>query len=431
MPRAPRLPALKADGASQTAAVAIALAQLRSAPAWAADVAAADLCMHKPPFGLRDSLGRVKGILWNVLPHRNASAGGSLGTVRDSQGNATAASAGSSASNGNDDSDGLIMSNNGRQLGSGAVRTPDNETEALEACLLLARVFRRVTGRPRPMMYGTCAVVGSSGGLTGSGQGPAIDAHDAVYRFNTAPLGEPYLADVGNRTTIWVASHVPWRSQARRLVARPKPLEAEGAALYCFNPWLGACHVDALGGKRLGVTSPLLISPALAAAMMQIQVALGGKSGGVLRPSTGLMGIGVALASCARVSLFGFGNDTDPVMQGHCNHYYDCRTNQTNYFAGRMGYHDWHGQWKVLAALIDIGAVRYVPPTGKPNTFHRPPPRAGQKASGGRAARRGGGGRSAATGIAAASGRRMNLTSLRPAGALRKGTKSGKPPAAV
>jgi hypothetical protein len=143
----------------------------------------------------------------------------------------------------------------------------------------------------------------------------------------------------------------------------------EAAALYCFNPWLGACHVDALGVAGKYGSRPHVINPLLAASLMQIQAAVGGRSGGVLRPSTGLVGVGLALASCARVSLFGFGNDTDPRMQGHCNHYYDCRTNQTNYFAGRMGYHDWHGQWRVLSSLIELGAINYVPPTGEPNRF--------------------------------------------------------------
>ena len=68
--------------------------------------------------------------------------------------------------------------------------------------------------------------------------------------------------------------------------------------------------------------------------------------------------------------------------------YYDCRTNQTNYFAGRMGYHDWHGQWRALAALINLGAIEYVAPTGAPNTFLKAKPT--KPAGGGRgAARRG------------------------------------------
>ena len=63
--------------------------------------------------------------------------------------------------------------------------------------------------------------------------------------------------------------------------------------------------------------------------------------------------------NCERVTLFGFGNDSDATMQGHCNHYYECRTNQTNYFAGRMGYHDWHAQWRVLSDWVATGVVSY------------------------------------------------------------------------
>jgi hypothetical protein len=392
MPRAPRLPSLHAETGSRQAALAIALARVRASAAWTADVGEAELCMHHPPFGLRDQSARIKGILWNAIPRHNTSGDASNATMLRS-------------------SDGLLVS--GRRLAGGgaAARPPENETEMLQACLQLAQLFKRITGRPSRVHHGSCAVVGSSGGLTGSGQGALIDAHDAVYRFNNAPVGGPYQVDVGNRTSVWVASHVPWRGQARRvaaLTASRGTASEESAALYCFNPWLGACHVDAMGGKRLGVQAPLLISPALVTAMMQIQITSGGKSGGVVRPSTGLMGVGLALASCARVSLFGFGNDSDPGMQGHCNHYYDCRTNQTNYFAGRMGYHDWHGQWRALAALIELGAMRYHPPTGKPNTFQARPP--APKPLSGRAARRGAAAavaRATATtaAIAAASGR--------------------------
>uniref|UniRef100_A0A7S1XAX2 beta-galactoside alpha-(2,6)-sialyltransferase n=1 Tax=Tetraselmis chuii TaxID=63592 RepID=A0A7S1XAX2_9CHLO len=49
--------------------------------------------------------------------------------------------------------------------------------------------------------FSTCAVVGSSSTLKGSGQGRDIDAHTAVIRFNDAPT-RTYQADVGSKTTI-------------------------------------------------------------------------------------------------------------------------------------------------------------------------------------------------------------------------------------
>ena len=194
MPRAPKLPALHADASSRSAALALALAKVRSSPAWTTDVSETNLCMHHPPFGLRDTASRIKGILWNALPRRNSSEAGSRGGGGAGR-NATKMIV----------EDGLVVS--GRRLAG--PRVPENETEMLEACLQLARLFKRITGRPTRPHHGTCAVVGSSGGLAGSGQGGLIDAHDAVYRFNSAPVGGPYEADVGNRTSVWVASHVP------------------------------------------------------------------------------------------------------------------------------------------------------------------------------------------------------------------------------
>ena len=56
-------------------------------------------------------------------------------------------------------------------------------------CAVLAATLKRRAGRfsSRPS-YSSCAVVGSSGGLLGASSGKAVDEHEAVFRFNDAPV---------------------------------------------------------------------------------------------------------------------------------------------------------------------------------------------------------------------------------------------------
>ena len=74
-----------------------------------------------------------------------------------------------------------------------------------ELCTLFYERLKRVTVARPPARFRSCALVGSGGILSGSGSGAAIDAHEAVIRFNDAPL-KGFTRDVGNRTTIRVVS---------------------------------------------------------------------------------------------------------------------------------------------------------------------------------------------------------------------------------
>ena len=42
-----------------------------------------------------------------------------------------------------------------------------------------------------------------------------------------------------------------------------------------------------------------------------------------------------------------------------CDHYWECRHAQRRYFGGRLGNHDWHGQWRVISALAARRVVAF------------------------------------------------------------------------
>ena len=299
--------------------------RLTVAPAFLADEKNhSALCATKPPFGLASDRGQLEAALRVGLNvSKNASA----------------------------------ALNAGRSL--------------QQICLHLAAVLeRRTVGwsskRGVAALYRSCAVVGSGGGLQGSGHGARIDRADAVFRFNNAPVAG-FGADVGNRTTFMVGSHKPWITGVSRSGNRnEKPTPSSPGphqVLYCFNAWLGSCFHAAL---HLGITRyPLMVNPLLVG-RMQDEQRLSGATGRYVRPTTGLMGIGLALSLCSQTTLFGFGNATDPSEAASCLHYWvppeacgwnqsraegNLMTgwNQSRYFSGRMGNHDWHAQWRVLS----------------------------------------------------------------------------------
>ena len=67
-----------------------------------------------------------------------------------------------------------------------------------------------------------------------------------------------------------------------------------------------------------------------------------------------MLGVAAALSGCDDVHLFGFANDSNVAATSTCNHYYDCRYNQSRYFSGKMGHHDWHAQWRLLSNLVAL-----------------------------------------------------------------------------
>ena len=230
----------------------------------------------------------------------------------------------------------------------------------------LAWLLRPPNGR-RPKR---CAVVGSSGLLLGARLGARIDAHEVVVRINTAPM-RGFEADVGQRTSLLLATLIPWRHLMRQTPRQHVPVVE-----YCNTPWLSTCWTSIVGGdpilagkeKRNVWADGARISPLLA---QRAAGALRLKRGS--QASTGAVGVLLALALCDSVTAFGFGANATA-----CAKYYSCMNSATytgrkelklptgvasptRAFQGFMeaaGWHDFGAEMRWLHALEAAGALR-------------------------------------------------------------------------
>ena len=184
--------------------------------------------------------------------------------------------------------------------------------------------------------YASCAVVGSSGTLRRRGYGRYIDAHEVVMRFNGAPAGGGYAADVGSRTSLAVLADVATtecvdnksrqptleRATARmegHLLSEPAPgwrsvrqcdfyPDAQPPALLVFLPRRGGVR-RLLDYSLEHPSAPMYIrSDALAD---EVDAQVGAYADDTSHPTSGFNGVSLALHICETVDLYGFGSPRD------------------------------------------------------------------------------------------------------------------------
>ena len=206
------------------------------------------------------------------------------------------------------------------------------------------RRYQRNTSLPARCRYESCAVVGSSGNLRRAGLGARIDAHDAVIRINAAPTSG-HERDVGARTTLRVHN-----SEKPFFLASLGVPELQ--LVICHMGWIGSCQHQAFDGtltSRIAYINPIFYEQLWA---------LLGRPRGKQTPSTGLLGIALALGLCGRVSLYGFGA-TGAGSAGVCRHYWHCVgfEDEARYHDLAHTFHDWYAEERLRHMWIDAGIV--------------------------------------------------------------------------
>ncbi|XP_035997197.1 alpha-N-acetylgalactosaminide alpha-2,6-sialyltransferase 5b [Fundulus heteroclitus] len=209
---------------------------------------------------------------------------------------------------------GILPSSVSRSLYSNHVDTPATATKRpprVQASPLEG--FAGVMDlKPLKMHCRTCALVTSSGHLTGSNRGEEIDRSDCVIRMNDAPCAGYHL-DVGRRTSLRVVAH---SSLQRVLRSRQELLNGSQDTVFIFWGPSSSMRRDGRGHvynhlRLLKQSVPRLKVYTISRAKMLKFDELFKKETGVDRKSsnswlsTGWFTMAIALELCDRINVFG------------------------------------------------------------------------------------------------------------------------------
>lgn len=171
---------------------------------------------------------------------------------------------------------------------------------------------------PASRLYGTCAVVSSSGVLLGSGCGGMIDSYDMVARVNS-PVVKGFEADVGSRTslsTIGTVIGLGTLRYKRRVGSRSRFITFQGAPVVILDTaYPGRYPRFFANRRRAEAYMEMYRTPAvwmLADRWFQsfrsywgrIANSTSGDHAG--QASTGVITVMMLLTMCVRVAIFGF-----------------------------------------------------------------------------------------------------------------------------
>ncbi|XP_072137425.1 CMP-N-acetylneuraminate-poly-alpha-2,8-sialyltransferase-like isoform X1 [Mobula birostris] len=217
--------------------------------------------------------------------------------------------------------------------------------------------------------FNTCAVVGNSGILLGSGCGKEIDSHEFVIRCNLAPLLE-YADDVGLKSD-FVTMNPSVVQRAFGSLQSETDREKFVNRLALLNDsvlWIPAFMVKG-GEKHVECVNQLILKKRLSIQTAYPSLRLIHAVRGywltnkvyIKRPSTGLLMYTLATRFCDEIHLYGywpFPKDAKGAQVKY--HYYD---NLKYRYFSHAGPHRMPLEFKTLKSLHDKGALKLT--TGK------------------------------------------------------------------
>ncbi|PKU44153.1 cmp-n-acetylneuraminate-beta-galactosamide-alpha- -sialyltransferase 2-like [Limosa lapponica baueri] len=196
----------------------------------------------------------------------------------------------------------------------------------------------------------TCAVVGNSGRLKGSGHGLRIDAHDWVLRMNRAKI-TGFELDVGTRTThhfMYPESAVDLGPGVHLVLVPFKPLDLQWVVSAFSTGELTHTYTRVKQFIKADRNKVLILSPAFLKYIHDNWTQRQGRY-----PSTGFTALVFALHACQQVSVFGFGADRD----GNWHHYWE--KNRWSGAFRRTRVHDADVEFSLIERLAAEGRISF------------------------------------------------------------------------
>ncbi|NXN44805.1 SIA4B sialyltransferase, partial [Rhinoptilus africanus] len=201
-----------------------------------------------------------------------------------------------------------------------------------------------------PSRCRSCAVVGNSGRLRGSGHGLQIDAHEWVLRMNRAKL-TGFELDVGVRTThhfMYPESAVDLGPGVHLVLVPFKPLDLQWVASAFSSGELTRTYMRVKQFVNADRNQVLILSPAFLKYIHDNWTQRRGRY-----PSTGFTALLFALHACQQVSVFGFGADSE----GNWHHYWE--KNRWSGAFRRTRVHDADVEFSLIERLAAEGRISF------------------------------------------------------------------------